>query len=440
MTGWSEDSFLEKVAPLLGPRFGAVPCPEVAAFSALADGETSEIVKKAIAAHTLGCPACGDLQRCLERFDDPMVAGDDAEWNRTEKRLNNWLDGFLASNAAVRQEVDRIGASRLRLWWNGLATPTAVRRLRWVLVPAVAAALVISSFLAGRLSLRRSQQVSAEAMSFRQLRAIMAPPPAVLKQPVPKAKATGKPQRSGPPRIQATPGAGIAIASRAPGSIGPPATSPTAPPESARAAEAAAPAPVAPSSSDVASISSPAEMPAAPAPAAASPVYPEPLRALSSRRAALAGHGLSKTAGFATAPEASAEHAPATPAPPLITFEPGTRVWIALESVRPRADGASDFRGRVLLPVTQSGAVLLSRNVEVSGTTTARNGKRSVQILEFLSTGAHYRLKGASGEANLRLLGAGEAVEFDAGRVVETWMASVSIYEKLPGESTQPEK
>ena len=73
-------------------------------------------------------------------------------------------------------------------------------------------------------------------------------------------------------------------------------------------------------------------------------------------------------------------------------------------------------------------------------TTTARNCKRSVQILEFKSKGEHYRLKGASGEANLRLLGAGEAVEFDAGRVVETWMASVSIYEKLPGESTQPEK
>jgi hypothetical protein len=71
---------------------------------------------------------------------------------------------------------------------------------------------------------------------------------------------------------------------------------------------------------------------------------------------------------------------------------------------------------------------------------TVRNGKRSVQILEFLSTGARYRLKGASGDVNLRLLGAGEAVEFDAGRVVETWMASVSTYEKMPGESSPPGK
>jgi hypothetical protein len=63
-----------------------------------------------------------------------------------------------------------------------------------------------------------------------------------------------------------------------------------------------------------------------------------------------------------------------------------------------------------------------------------RNGKRSVQILEFLSPGAHYRLRSLSGEANLRLLGAGEVVEFDAGRVLEAWMASASTYEKLPTE------
>jgi hypothetical protein len=122
----------------------------------------------------------------------------------------------------------------------------------------------------------------------------------------------------------------------------------------------------------------------------------------------------------------------------VIRLDAGTRVWIALKSVRPRADGVSEFRGVVLLPVTQSGAVLLKRNTEVSGTMTVRNGKRSVQILEFLSTEAHYGLRSASGEANLRLLGAGEAVEFDAGRVLETWMASASTYEKLSAESKPP--
>jgi hypothetical protein len=70
---------------------------------------------------------------------------------------------------------------------------------------------------------------------------------------------------------------------------------------------------------------------------------------------------------------------------------------------------------------------------------TVSNGKRSVQILEFLSAGARYRLRGASGEAHLRLLGAGEVVQFDAGRVLETWMSVVSTYEKQLGESKPPE-
>jgi hypothetical protein len=99
----------------------------------------------------------------------------------------------------------------------------------------------------------------------------------------------------------------------------------------------------------------------------------------------------------------------------------------------------SEFKGMVLLPVTQHGATLLGRNTEVSGTMTVSNGKRSVQILEFLSAGAHYKLRGANGEANLRLLGAGEVVQFDAGRVLETWMTVVSTYDKQSGESKPPE-
>ena len=107
--------------------------------------------------------------------------------------------------------------------------------------------------------------------------------------------------------------------------------------------------------------------------------------------------------------------------------------------MRPGADGVFEFRGAVLLPVTESGATVLSRGTEVSGTMTESNGKRSVRILEFLSAGAHYKLRGASGEANLRLLGAGEVVQFDAGRVLETWMAVVSTYDKQFGESKPPE-
>ena len=152
-----------------------------------------------------------------------------------------------------------------------------------------------------------------------------------------------------------------------------------------------------------------------------------------SRRAMLPGvRPVVVSRGGANAPAARAEHPPAIAGPPVIRLDAGTRVWITLKAVLLRADGVSDFRGVVLLPVTQSGAVLFGRDTEVAGTMTVRNGKKFVQILEFLSAGSHYKLGSASGDANLRVLGAGEAVEFDAGRVLETWMASVSTYERVP--------
>src|ERR1035437_2299257 len=162
MTGWNEDNFIERVVPLLGRRSGAAPCPEAAAFLAASDGDTSGVLKKAMAEHASKCPECRDLQQRMERFDAPMVTDYDAEWKQTEKRLDNWLESFLASDAAVHHERDRIRASRLRLHFTWLTGPSVFRQLRWALVPAVTLALVIGSFWAGRVSVRRAPQVTAE--------------------------------------------------------------------------------------------------------------------------------------------------------------------------------------------------------------------------------------------------------------------------------------
>jgi RNA polymerase sigma-70 factor (ECF subfamily) len=219
------------------------------------------------------------------------------EWEPAEQRLDRWLESFLASEAAVYQAGRGARESHPRLWWKRLASPPMGWRMRWVLVPAATLAVVVCSFLAGRLSAPRPQQLTADATPYGT--SSLGPIPA-------GTVAEGRTPQ---------------IASSAPARISPPAASRAAP----------------------------------------------------------------------------------------------------------------------LEPVTQSGAVLIGRNAEVSGIMTVRNGKRSVQILELLSTGAHYRLRSTSGEAGLCLLGAGEALEFDAGRVLETWMASVSMYEKLPGEPRPPE-
>ena len=460
MTGWNEDNFIEKIIPLLGRRFNAAPCPKVAAFLTPSDGGTGGVLKKATAEHASGCADCGDLQQRFERFDAPMVIDHDGEWAQTEKRLDNWLESFLASGAGVRHEGDRIRASRLRVVWERLTEPTAVRQSRWVLVPAATLALVICSFLAGQFSVRRPPQVTAEVASLNRSAANMASPQTVVEQRAADRRATGESQVSQPPQPQPEAAAGAAIASGAHVRIGPSTASPSAPHNLPRPTDIAVLALLAPSKPEKASSSSPLEPSQNPT-GSLEPIYPSPgdrnvetaaasgsapsigpagrgvLPSL--RPAASAMRSLVISRGVAPAPVARTAPAPAIPTPAVIKLEAGTRVWISLKSIHPRAGGVSEFRGVVLLPVTQSGTTLLGRNTGVSGTMTVRNGKRSVQILEFLSAGAHYRLSGASGEASLRLLGAGEVVQFDAGRVLETWMAAVSTYEKQSGEPGPPE-
>lgn len=461
MTRWNEDNFLEELMLPLRRGLAADPCPQVEALRAVADSEASENLKKAIAAHTAECPTCRDLQQRLQAFDAPRLTGQEAEWERTEGRLESWLKGFLASEGAVYKVDRRTRESHPRLWWKRLTTLPVGWRMRWVLVPAATIAVVICSFLVGRLSAPRSRQLTADATTYRS-----SSPNPMLAATVAEARIPERPDREAElPQVARqnppNPVGAAAVASIAPTRKNTSVAAMAAPHPSAPANGTAVLTPHAPSKSEEASISSPPEplqnptetsaqlSPHAPAQrtvetaeAPGSAPSPRPFGSAVTHSARPMPAGMRSAVayrGAAAASEARVEHPPTVPAPPLIRLDAGTRVWISLKSVQPLTDGVSNFRGVVLLPVTQSGATLLGRNTEVSGTMTVSNGKRSVQIREFLSAGAHYRLRSAGGEANLRLLGAGEVVEFDAGKVLEAWMASASTYEKLPAESRPPE-
>ena len=465
MSGFNEDNFLEELMPLLRRRLTADPCPEAEALRAVAEGKASETLKNAIAMHTARCPACRDLQHRLQAFDDPMLTGMEAEWEQTEERLDGWLESFLTSEAAVYQVGHRTKEARPHLWWKRLVNPPIAWQMRWVLVPVAASAVVICSFLAGRLSAPRPRELTAAATPYTSSSPNPQPAGTVASDHILESRpAQGRHPSQATPRTQPNPAEGAAVASSAPRRISPSPVPPVAPQESARATDTAVLMEPVPSNSGQAPISPSLEpqqkstgtmAPAAPisppvqnehavetaeAPRSVPPAGRAGTGVQSSRRGMPNGiMSVVASRKVSPAPGATTVHSPAIPAPPVITLDAGTRVWITLQSVRQRADGVSEFQGVVLLPVMQSGVILLGRNTEVSGTMTVRNGKRSVQILEFLSPGAHYRLRNASGEADLRLLGAGDVVEFDAGRVLETWMASVSTYEKLPGESRPPE-
>lgn len=444
MTGWNENDFLDKLTPLLRRSVAADPCPEPEAFSTVADDESDKILKNEVAAHIARCPTCRDLHERIQRFDGPIIPPQDTEWEQTEKRLGNWLEGFLASGTARNYAPVATRTPRLHDRWSRLIGASIGRPMRWILVPAATLALMIGSFFAGRLYDARPRQIADELAS--------------PKKPIPPQETLENRDALPPRRNPAgTSGTSPSLSNRkrtaSPGPVGAETT-----------------AVMVPSPSEVAGgpISTPLEPPQNPIPpptldAPQSPVVtdehqaqatpmsvpsipPEFTRsntaavrrppAPAATRSILAGGVATRsvTSAVARPSEAVPATSPVFSAPSAFRLDPGTRVWITLRSVEPRPDGVSAFRGLVLLPVAQSGATVVSRNAEVSGTMTTKNGKRSVQILEFLFAGAHYKVRGADGEANLRLLGAGEVVEFDAGRVLETWMASATTYEKLAPE------
>ena len=454
MTGWNEDNFLEELMPLAGRRPAADPCPQVEALRAVTDRHASENAKSAIAAHAATCPVCRSLQQRLQAFDATLFTSQEADWEQTEGRLDSWLKGFLASGGAVYKVDSRTSESRPRLWWQRPTTLPVGWQMRWVLVPAATVAVVICSFLIGRLSAPQPRQL-----------AVVTPYNSSSPNPVPAgAVAEARIPESGPdrellsqaaPRIRPNP-ARDDVAPNAPTPITPVAAAPSqhdretnsavlAPPAHGKSERAWAPAPPPPQApkgtlatgSSYAQARRTAET--AEASALARPNRPAGAGSTFSGQLTPAGMRSVVATRSAASLAVRAEHTPVVLAPPLIRLDAGTRVWISVKSVQPLTEGVSEFRGVVLLPVTQSSAVLLVRNTEVFGTVPVRNGKRSVQIREFLSAEAHYRLRSAGGETNLRLLGAGEVVEFDAGKVLETWMATESTYEKLPAESRPPE-
>jgi hypothetical protein len=142
-----------------------------------------------------------------------------------------------------------------------------------------------------------------------------------------------------------------------------------------------------------------------------------------------------RTAAFS--PQADPSDTPPPP-PASVRIDAGTRVWILLKSTNPQNNGGFEFRGVVLLPVTHDGGVVLDQQAEVFGIGRVDQGRTSVRIMEFVWRGARYRLRGPSG-ATAKESGAGPVVEFNAGQVLETWLASVSTYEKVPGDAARPQ-
>jgi hypothetical protein len=121
---------------------------------------------------------------------------------------------------------------------------------------------------------------------------------------------------------------------------------------------------------------------------------------------------------------------PPKAAPASLRIEAGTAVWIRLNSFSRQSDGGFTFRGSLLLPVAPAHTVPLDRGTLVDGSGVVSQGQTSLLVKEFVTHGVHYTLNNAGG-------GTGKTVQFDAGQVLELFLASASIYERVSNWLTE---
>jgi hypothetical protein len=503
MTTWNEHNFLERLMPHLQHGDGSKrqTCPDSTTLSAFMENQLGGADRDAIAAHLAQCSECAELHDRLVSFAKATVVARDSEWENTEKRLAIWMSGFLDAHLTARQSADRTPAENSAKRWNWWHS----WKFQWALSAVAALALVAGAALLLKPTLpwpTKEKQVAVQAnlpaenpttLPTGQTKTETAPEKAAATQqlgPIESSTAGREPPAMTAEAQQARSihnlaGQGIsnessrrqpeqAMNSRATSSAGTVSqheesaiaraeTPPSAPPNvtalATRGPALATAPPVSANSRTTSSQQTPSVQ-----------LATEPLAAPGSSTGPLAS-AQPRSLPAGTTPSGSAAVHPAS-----YRIEANTRLWIKVNSVNRQPDGSYTFRGALLEPVKQAGVVLLDQGSEIIGSGTVSQGKTSLLIAELVVGGTHYKLKNASssvnapaasagsvrkssgaaggfvsGSAGKRSSGArnalppgtsGPAVEFDAGRVLETFLASDSVYEKAPvgtGPSAAPQ-
>ena len=140
MNDWSVDNFLERLMPRRQVRHGGVhdSCPDEESLCAYAEDRAGGVVRDGIAAHLKECESCAELFHRLQDFAMPRVPLAEAEWTRAEKRLENWMDGFLL--AETRRA--KVAVEPVAVYSTSRRSLFSAWKLQWAL--GAIAAFVIS--------------------------------------------------------------------------------------------------------------------------------------------------------------------------------------------------------------------------------------------------------------------------------------------------------
>lgn len=160
MNDWSEDNFLERLTPQLRNKADGAkgPCPDAETLLAVIEGAASELLRNTVNEHLSKCAACAELRSRLLSFESASPPEPEAVWNQTATRLNNWMEGFLRSEAAARSAKGGKPSPRVFSWENvkSLFTP---RKSIWALGVALGVALALVLIVGAPLLLKYRRQL-----------------------------------------------------------------------------------------------------------------------------------------------------------------------------------------------------------------------------------------------------------------------------------------
>lgn len=434
MTSWNEDNFLERLMPILRRNAGAEEnsCPDAETLYTVMEGDASGPLREAIVEHVMQCPACAELHSRLLNFNKGSLPEREGEWKEAQKRLDNWLAEFLSSDAVASRPLEQAKACGPVLWWKGISRAAPPWKMRWAFGVAAVFVLVI----AGVLIVRRKSALTPQV----QIAARTTVPQEPTTNPAPAQELVERPNserrigQESKAAMHTAPSTANVLTAKAQDSGG------LRKAGGLREPQAASSLPSSGASSTPPTQTAEAYTPSLPNVRQSSSISSR----IRSSVPAKAPSMLSTT--LAPRPSAPASSVESHVGPKVVTehpaylrFEAGTRLWIRLNSVKRQPDGSFTFQGSLLLPVNRANEVLIDRGTEVNGSGSVIQGRTSLFITELVVQGARYILSGATGATDARPPGTGGAVQFDAGQVLEMWLASASTYEKAPDMDLQPQ-
>jgi len=419
---WAEENFLERLTPQLREenRKQMESCPDAEMLTGFAEGRVSSFVRESVTAHLAQCLECSEICARLADFADATIPLPDTEWVNAEKRLENWMDGLLRVAESSRSAVEKVRVTPVDWLLRAAA-------FRWRMLWVVAATAAIAGVVGGTFLAKQWWMTSAPVQVARQGQAPVATAPAPnegretakIPEPSPKAAEVAK---------NATPVARHKVS----GLVGertrslPPSTVPNSAPGVAPSGD---------SSSQIAQKLTPPELspndrsPAVSHEQSSAPSTPANVAHFSQSQLGVTrryyASAMPKLRAKDVQPSGSTSVMPVS-----LRFEAGTRLWINRVSTSIHPDGSFSFRGTLLEPVTQTG-IVLDQDTEVDGSGSVKDGKVTVFVESLLVRGSTYKVQGARGTPSEQVQGAGKAVQFESGKLMEMWFSSASVYEKL---------